>query len=90
MEQPKMERLLNLISYLSGPVYYTYDQLCKKLEISRRSLFRYLDTFKQAGFIITKVNGNVPRLVKTGRRGVDLDRLVCFSEEEAYLVNSLR
>lgn len=89
MEQPKIERLLKLIQYLSGPVYYTYDQLYKKLEISRRSLFRYLDTFKAAGFTMTKVNGNVPRLLKTGRRGVDLDRLVCFSDEEAFLVNSM-
>ena len=89
MEQPKMERLLKLIQYMSGPVYYTYDQLYGKLEISRRSLFRYLDTFKQAGFTVTKVNGNVPRLIRTGRRGVDLDRLVCFSDEEAYLVNSM-
>lgn len=89
MEQPKMERLLKLIQYMSGPVYYTYDQLSEKMEISKRSLFRYLDTFKSAGFTIIKVNGNIPRLVKTGRRGVDLDRLVCFSEEEAYLINAM-
>ncbi len=87
MDQPKIERLLKLIQYMSGPVYYTYDQLYAKLDISRRSLFRYLDSFRQSGFTIVKLNGNVPRLVKTGRRGVDLDRLVCFSDEEAYLIN---
>ena len=89
MDQPKIERLLNLIKYMTGPQYYTYEELYPKLGISRRSLFRYLDTFKAAGFTVTKVNGNVPRLVKTGRRGLDLDKLVYFSDEEAYLVNSL-
>lgn len=89
MEQPKIERLLKLIQYMTGPTYYTYDQLYRTLNISRRSLFRYLDTFKQAGFTVCKVNGNIPRLIKTGRRGLDFEKLVYFSDEEAYLVNSL-
>lgn len=89
MDQPKIERLLNLMKCMSGPVYYNYNQLYESVGISRRSLFRYIDTFKKAGFTITKVNGNVPRLVKTGRRGIDLERLVCFTEEEAYLINSM-
>lgn len=89
MDQPKIERLLKLIQMMSGSVYYTYDQLCDKLEISRRSIFRYMDTFRQAGFTVSKVNGNVPRLVKMSSSTPDLDKLVYFSDEEAFLVNSL-
>lgn len=89
MDQPKIERLLKLIQMMSGSVYYTYDQLCGKLEISRRSIFRYMDTFRQAGFTVSKVNGNVPRLVKMSSSTPDLDKLVYFSDEEAFLVNSL-
>lgn len=89
MDQPKIERLLKLIQMMSGSVYYTYDQLCGKLGISRRSIFRYVDTFRQAGFTVSKVNGNVPRLVKMSSATPDLDKLVYFSDEEAFLVNSL-
>lgn len=89
MDQPKIERLLRLIQLMTGPTLYTYEQLYSKLEISRRSLFRYLDTFRQAGYTIERVNENVPRLVRKGRKTPDLDKLVCFSEEEAWLINSM-
>lgn len=90
MDQPKIERLLRLIQLMSGPRNYSYDQLAETLEISRRSLFRYLDTFKSVGFVIVKVgDGSIPRLVSTGRKVPDMDKLVMFSEEEAYLIDHL-
>ena len=52
MDQPKVERMLRLMMLLSGGVNYTIDELADKLETSYRSIYRYLDTFKAAGFVV--------------------------------------
>lgn len=89
MEQPKVERVLRLIRLMSGNSYLTVEQLAEKLDTSYRSIYRYIDTFKEVGFAIEKIHGNVYRLVKmpTGHR--DLSKLVYFSDEEAKIVCNL-
>ena len=89
MDQPKIERLLRLMKMMSGSVNYSIDELSDKLEMSPRTIYRYIDTFKNAGFVVTKMYGNIYRLGKMPRNAPDLDRLIYFSEEEAVLVNSL-
>ena len=89
MDQPKIERLLRLMKMMSGSVNYSIDELSDKLEMSPRTIYRYIDTFKNAGFAVTKMYGNVYRLGKMPKNAPDLDRLIYFSEEEAVLVNSL-
>ncbi len=89
MDQPKLERMLRLMKYLSGNVNYSIDELGRKLGMSPRTVYRYLDTFKSAGFAVTKLYGDVYKLGKMPRETVELERLIYFSEEEAYLVNSL-
>lgn len=89
MDQPKIERVLRLMTLMSGSVEYTIDELADKLETSYRSIYRYIDTFKQCGFAVEKIHGNVYRLAKLSPKYPDLDKLVYFSEEEAYMVNRL-
>ena len=89
MDQPKIERVLRLMTLMSGSVEYTIDQLADKLDTSYRSIYRYIDTFKACGFAVEKIHGNVYRLAKMSPHYPDLDKLVYFSEEEAYLVNRL-
>ena len=89
MDQPKIERVLRLMTLMSGSVEYTVDELADKLETSYRSIYRYIDTFKACGFAVEKIHGNIYRLAKYSPRYPDLDKLVYFSEEEAYLVNHL-
>lgn len=89
MDQPKVERLLRLMKYLSGNVNYSIAELSERLAMSERTIYRYLDTFKEAGFVVTKLYGNIYKLGKMPRNSVDIDKLIYFSEEEAYLVNSL-
>lgn len=89
MDQPKLERMLRLMKYLSGNVNYSIDELARKLEMSSRTVYRYLDTFKSAGFAVTKLYGDVYKLAEMPRETVELEKLIYFSEEEAYLVNSL-
>lgn len=89
MDQPKVERMLRLMQYLTGNVNYTLDEICERLDLSRRTLFRYLDTFKSAGFAVQRIGEGRYRLATMRRTDVDLSKIVYFTEEEAYVVNRL-
>ena len=89
MEQAKVERTLRLMKLLTGNTVYTVEELAEKLETSYRSIYRYLDSFREAGFAVRKVRPGVYELIATGRRARDLDRLVYFSDEEAGIINRL-
>lgn len=89
MDQNKMERLLRLMKYMSGSVDYSVGELARKMGTSDRTVYRYIDTFKSAGFAVIKLYGDTYKLGKLPKNSVDMDKLVYFSEEEAYLVNSM-
>ena len=89
MDQPKIERMLRLMKMMSGNTNYTIDELADKLGMSYRSVYRYIDTFKASGFVIEKLQKNVYKVGRMPRSHVDMSKLIYFSEEEAYLVNSM-
>lgn len=89
MDQPKIERMLRLMKMLASNKNYTVDELAERLGISYRSIYRYIDTFKDSGFVVEKLHSNVYRLGKMPKGYIDLKDLIYFSEEEAYIVNSL-
>lgn len=89
MDQPKVERMLRLMRLMSGNVLFTVEELADKLDTSYRSIYRYIDSFKQAGFAVEKVRGNVYRLVSLPHGAKELDKLVYFSDEEAKIVCNL-
>ncbi len=87
MDQPKIERMLRLMMMLTSNNRYTIEELGEKLEASPRTIYRYLDTFKEAGFVVSK-KGNYFRLDRKSRYFKDISQLVHFTEEEAYILNS--
>lgn len=89
MDQPKIERLLRLMKMLSSNVNYTIGELAKKLGMSPRTIYRYIDTFKNAGFTVESQYGDVYKLKSMPKCAPNFDKLLYFSEDEAYLVNSL-
>lgn len=89
MDQPKVERMLRLMQLLSGNVYYTIGELGDKLGLSRRSLFRYFDTFKSAGFVVQHLGEGRYRMTTYNKEYSELSQLVYFSEEEAIVVSHL-
>lgn len=89
MDQPKIERVLRLMQLMSGTVNYSIGELAGKLDTSPRTIYRYIDTFKDAGFVVEKVHGDVFRIAEMSGKYPNLENLVYFSEEEAYIVNSL-
>lgn len=89
MDQPKIERVLRLMQLMSGTVDYSVGELARKLDTSPRTIYRYIDTFRDAGFVVSKVRGDVYRIAEMSSRYPNLENLIYFSEEEAYIVNSL-
>ena len=74
---------------LSGNKIYTLDELSDTLDLSRRSLFRYFDTFKNAGFVVQCIGDGRYRMTTLHKEYTDLSQLVYFSEEEAIVVSHL-
>ena len=87
MDQPKLERLLRLMKLLTANTTYNVDQLSERLSMSRRTVYRYIDTFREAGFVIKKT-GDCIRLDKASPHFRDISQLVHFTEEEAVILKS--
>lgn len=85
MDQPKIERILRLMKMLTTNTSYTVDDLAERLDMSRRTIYRYIDTFREAGFVIKK-SGNHIRLDKESPHFKDISQLVHFTEEEAVIL----
>ena len=89
MEQPKIERVLRLMKMMTGNTNYTVDEMAERLGISYRSVYRYIDTFKDAGFVVQRKDGGIYKLGKDSRYFKEISQLIHFTDEEAYIVNQL-
>jgi predicted DNA-binding transcriptional regulator YafY len=87
MDQPKLERLLRLMKMLTANNSLTVDEIAAKLAISQRSVYRYIDTFREAGFVIKKTD-NYIKLDKSSPYFKDISQLIHFTEEEAFILKS--
>jgi predicted DNA-binding transcriptional regulator YafY len=89
MDQPKLERLLRLMKLLTSNVNYTVNDIAERLDTSYRSIYRYIETFKEAGFVVHKLEGGVYKLGKESPYFREISQLVHFTDEEAHIVNQL-
>ena len=87
MEQPKLDRQLRLMMILTGNCTLSIAQIAERFDTSERTIYRYIDTFRAAGFVIKKVNG-FHRIDKASPYFKDISSLVHFTEEEAYILKS--
>lgn len=85
MDQPKIQRMLRLMMMLTANTTYTVDDLAARLSMSRRTIYRYIDTFREAGFVI-KRSGDYIRLDKASPHFKEISQLVHFTEEEAQIL----
>ena len=86
MDQTKISKLLRLMKLLTGNVSRTIDQVAIEMGITSRPVYRYIDTIREAGFVVNKLYGNVYAMGKVGRGISDFNKLIYFTEEEAYIV----
>lgn len=93
MELGKFERQLRLMVLLTQNRTYTIEQLCDKLDMSRRTVYRYIELFRDLGFEVVKQGGNVYRLDKSSPFFREISSLVHFTDDEAitlrYVLDTL-
>lgn len=89
MDTPKISKLLRLMKLLTGNVSRTIDSLAKELGITPRTVYRYIETIREAGFVVNKLYGNVYAMGKVSRGLTDFKKLIYFTDEEAYLAAKL-
>ncbi len=87
MDQPKLERLLRVMQLLINNNRYNIEDLADKLDISPRTVYRYIDTFRSAGFLVNEHNGFFS-LSKESKQLRNFSELIYFTEEEAYILKS--
>ena len=86
-DQPKIQRLLRLLLLLSGNRNYSLEEIAERLEIEKRSIYRYLNTLESAGLVLLRKNGY--RLTTGNPHTKAINKLFHFSEEEAYILYQL-
>ena len=74
---------------LSSNVDYTTPELADLLEITERSIYRYIRSFKDNGFVLEKRNPNIHKLLKMPLEEIKLDELIQLSSEEAFILHTL-
>lgn len=89
MDQPKIVKILRLMKLLTGNVSRTIDQLAAEIGTTPRTIYRYIDTIRDSGFVVNKLYGNVYAMGKIVRGITDFNRLIYFTEEEAYIIAKL-
>lgn len=88
MRHDHLKRELELLLLLAQNRQYTVDEVCEKLEISRRSFYYYIDFFEQADFRVEKIG----RLYSLDRNSWFFKRLfdqVQLTEDEVMLMRQL-
>lgn len=88
MELEKLGRQLKLMLLLTQNVRFTVEDLGQKLGMSRRTVYRYLDAFKELGFVVIK-SGTVYRLDHTSPFFRSLTEEVHFTEDEALTISQV-
>lgn len=88
MELEKLGRQLQLMLLLTQNTAYSVEEIGKALGMSRRTIYRYLDVFKNLGFIVKK-SGTRYRLDYTSPFFKRLSSGVSFTEEEAMTISQI-
>lgn len=83
MEQPKQDRALRMLALmLQRTRRYSVAQLAERLGIDRRTVYRYINTFNEAGYVVLTDHHHV-RLATGTAIHRQLSDLLFFNQEEA-------
>lgn len=88
MRHDKLDRELQLLLLLTDNHSLTIEQMCKKLQISQRNLYYYLDFFRDADFKLEK-HGSYYTIDRSSPFFGKLIERISFTEEEAIVISRL-
>ena len=88
MELDKFDRQLRLLLMLTQHRNLTVDDVSRQLSMSRRSIYRYIDSFKQMGFIVVK-EGPRYHIDPESPFFKQITSYIHFTEDEAMTINQV-
>ena len=88
MELEKFARQLRLMVLLTQNRMLTIEEVCSRVGMSRRSVYRYMDAFKEMGFIVRK-EGTRYRLDHSSPFFGELVTGIQFTEAEGVALNQI-
>ena len=89
MDQPRIVRELQLLMLLANNRYMNKKEICERFGFCERTFFRYIDTFREAGFAVKKNAYNAYRIdTAANKMSRHLSELLHFSEEEELILRA--
>ncbi len=85
-DQEKLRRILEIMIYLSSGIKRSITEISERFEISERTAFRYIQTFREAGFVIHKPSDGFYQISKDSPYFREISELLHFSVEEAMIL----
>lgn len=88
MQHSKLEQLLEMLLYLSSGIKRSKGEVMERFCITERTFYRYIDSFRKVGFIVPRPTDGLYFIDKTSPYFREIDELLHFSKEEAYILQS--
>ena len=84
-DQDKIKRTLQILLELTKHFGVKISDLSERYEISERTVYRYLQSFQDIGFVYEK-NDEWVKIAKNTNPSKDISELLHFSQEESYVL----
>lgn len=88
MDKERFDRQLRLLVLLTQDRDTDIDSLSRELQMSRRSIYRYIETFRELGFVVEK-RGNRYRISPSSPFFRRITERIHFTEDEALTINQV-
>jgi len=88
--QPKLERTLELLLMLNCKYGRSLDYIAEQLNVSPRTVYRYIGTIRNAGFVVDKKDSGDKTYYSINKEESnykDISELLHFSKEEAFILS---
>lgn len=89
-DHAKLDRMLKMLLLLNCRYGRSIGELARALQASERTVYRYIETIRRAGFVVDKFTDKSTTYFHINKdTGVykDIGDLLYFSEEEAYILS---
>lgn len=88
MELGVFERQLRLMVLLAQNRAYTLDEISRRLGMGKRTIYRYLELFRDMGFVVERANSHW-RIDRSSPFFRDITGRVQFTDEEALILRRI-
>lgn len=86
MDHSKLQQLLDMLLYLSSGIKRSKSEVMRRFDITERTFYRYIDTFRSVGFIVPRPKDALYFIDKESPYFNEIDELLHFSKEEASIL----